>query len=40
MEDNVNQVKHNPKLFIFSGACRHQDQQRDLLMVVPLPTHL
>ena len=45
MKDNVNQVKHNSKVFIVSNACllvtfRHQDQQRDLLTVVPLPTHL
>ena len=43
MTDNVNQFKHNSKLFIVSSVCltfRHQDQQRDLLMVVPSSTHL
>ena len=45
MKDNVNQFKHNSKLFIISSVClsvtfRHQDQQRDLLTAVPSSTHL
>ena len=44
-KDNVNQSKHNSKLFIASSAClsvtfRSEDQQRDLLMVVLLPSHI
>ena len=45
MTVNVNQFKQNSKLFILSSACLsvtliHQDQQRDLLTVVPSSTHL
>ena len=45
MKDDVNQVKHDSKLLFFSSTClsvtfMHQDQQRDLLMVVPLQIHL
>ena len=42
---NVNQVKQDSMLFIFSSAClsvtfTHQDQQRDCLTVVPSSTYL
>ena len=45
LKNNVNQVKQDSMLFIFSGAClsvtfTHQDQQRDLLTVVPSSTYL
>ena len=44
MIDNVNQARHNSKLFFVSNPClsvtfKHQDQQKDLLMAAPSPTH-
>ena len=39
---NVNQTKHNSRLFIVPSAClsvtfKHQDQERDLQTISPLP---
>ena len=41
-KDNVNQTKHNSRLFIVPSAClsvtfKHQDQERDLQTISPLP---
>ena len=41
-KDNVNQIKHNSRLFIVPSAClsitfKQQDQERVLLTVFPLP---